>query len=66
MTMHRQRLDCPLCGAGLATFNGLGAVGEELLRQYRQAVEEHRPRCAGPSPVSAPPVLADRSAGTTR
>jgi hypothetical protein len=62
MTMHRERLDCPLCGAGLVSFNGLGTVGDDLLRGFRQAVAEHRPDCAGPSPVSAPPALSARPA----
>jgi hypothetical protein len=67
MTKHQERLDCPLCGTALVGYDGLGDVGEDLLRRWRQALAEHRPHCPGPSPVSAPPVPpAGRPAGRAR
>jgi hypothetical protein len=56
VSRHLERLACRLCGAALLVFDGTGRVGPELLGQWREALAEHRPDCAGPSPISAPPL----------
>lgn len=46
MTRHRDLLRCPHCGRALASVDGMGAIDERLLSQWRVVRDEHLPSCS--------------------